>query len=121
MKIVSNVEDVIKLIANYNWLIDNCKRLTSIQDIDRVDFEGNNLVIYGSSTYRGCTSYEEDEVPIKWIFLNDEELKKAKEEKLDAEKTTKEMEDELNSFLKKQAEEQKDRAEYERLKKKYEG
>jgi len=123
-KIIENVEDVQLLLSKYEWLKEQAERLISdyhFSEIENIEIDDDNCMLISYSTYcRGYTDHENESVPIKWLFLSDEELKKAKEEKKKEEEEIKRKQKELNEIFKKRAQEQKDREEYERLKKKFE-
>jgi hypothetical protein len=127
-KIIENVEDVKLLISKYEWLKDRVIDLLdddydgNIEEINigvsdddlEISFETNHYC-YGEH----FTGYYDEVVPIAWLFLDDEELKKIKKEKKEAEKEARQRAEELKEIWKKQAKEQEERAEYERLKAKY--
>lgn len=122
-KIIENIDDVKLLINKYEWLIEQSERLFDdrcFDEIERLEWDDNDLIIYYSTWCSGEIEHLKATVPIAWLFLNDEELEKAKKEKEEAEEEIRRKQKELNEILKKQAQEQKDREEYERLKKKFE-
>lgn len=127
-KIIENVEDVKLIISKYEWLKDRV--IDMLDDYDgyieeiSIEFSDDNLEIsFTTNDYcRGehFNNYYDEVIPIAWLFLDDEELKKVKKEKKEAEEEARRMQEELNEILRKQAKEQKEREEYERLKAKYE-
>lgn len=122
--IISNVEDVKLIISKYQWLEKQAERLVDDQffdDINYIDFDNNDLHINYSTYCKGCSDRDFVSVPIEWLFLSDGELSKVKEEKRRQEEEERQRQKELKEALEKQAQEQKDRIEYERLKKKFEG
>lgn len=127
-KIIKNEEDVKLIISKYEWLKDRVSDLIDYTDkldeILSIEFSDDDLTVY-FTTYYYCygecnTEHCNDTFPIAWLFLNDEELEKAKKEKKEAEEEVIRKQKELNEILKKQAQEQKEREEYERLKAKFE-
>ena len=122
--IISNVEDVKLIISKYQWLEKQAERLVDDQffdDINYIEFSEDNLNISYSTYCKGCSDRDFVSVPIEWLFLSDEELSSAKEERRRQEEEVKQRQKELKEALEKQAQEQKDRIEYKRLKKKFEG
>jgi predicted Fe-S protein YdhL (DUF1289 family) len=122
-KIIENIDDVKLLINKYEWLVDQSKRLLDNRwrnEVESLKWNDDDLIIYYSTYCKGCYDHDSEIVPIAWLFLDDEELEKAKKEKKEAEEEVRRKQKELNEILKKQAQEQKDREEYERLKAKFE-
>jgi predicted Fe-S protein YdhL (DUF1289 family) len=122
-KIIENIDDVKLLINKYEWLVDQSKRLLDdrwLDEVENLEWNDDNLIVHYSTYCKGCYDHDCENVPIAWLFLDDEELEKAKKEKKEAEEEVRRKQKELNEILKKQAQEQKDREEYERLKAKFE-
>lgn len=123
-KIIENVDDVKLLINKYEWLIEQSKRLfddNCFDEVERLEWEDNDLTIYYSTWCSGDVEHLKVTVPISWLFLGDKELEKAKRKKKEEEEEIRRKQKELKEILKNQAQEQKDREEYERLKAKFEG
>lgn len=128
-KIIENVEDVKLLISKYEWLKDKVIDMLDddydghIEEIS-IEISDDDLEIsFTTNDYcygEHFNNYYDEVIPIAWLFLDDEELKKVKKEKKEAEEETRRMQEELNEIFRKQAKEQKEREEYERLKAKYE-
>lgn len=122
-KIIENIDDVKLLINKYEWLIGQSERLfddSYVDEVERLEWYDNDLIIYYSTYWKGEIEHLSVAVPIEWLFLGDEELKKAKKEKKEEEEEVRRKQEELNEIFRKQAKEQKEREEYERLKAKYE-
>jgi len=128
-KIIENIEDVKLLLSKYEWLKDRViELLDGFYDghIEEISIENSDDELEISfTTYDYCYGEHLNEsydivLPIIWLFLDDEELKKAKKEKKEEEEEIKRKQKELNEIFKRRAQEQKDRKEYERLKAKFE-
>lgn len=122
---IKTIEDIKNTIENYEWLKEKAKNIipydadiTYIEDLYLADDE--NIEIYGSSIHCGYNYTESTIVPIKWLFLDEKELKQAKEERHQTELKEKERKKQEKIEKEKREQEAKDLAEYERLKKKYE-
>ena len=122
-KIIENVEDVKLLINKYEWLIEQSEKLFDdrcFDEVERLEWDDDDLTIYYSTWCSGEVEHLNVTVPIAWLFLDDEELEKEKKKKKEAEEEERRMQKELNEMIKKRAQEQKEREEYERLKAKFE-
>ncbi len=122
-EIIKNIEDVKLVISKYEWLEKQAERLVDDQffdSVDSIEFSDDDLDIYYSTCCRGCFDRDFVSVPISWLFLSDEELSKVKKERKRREEEERQHQKELKEALEKQAQEQKDLIEYERLKKKFE-
>lgn len=128
-KIIENVDDVKLVISKYEWLKDKALKLIdySYGQIEILDIEYSDNDLEISFMIEECcrgenfTDYHDVVVPIEWLFLDDEELKRVKKEKKEVEEEARRRQEELNEMFRKKAQERKDREEYERLKKKFEG
>ena len=127
-KIIKNIDDVKLVISKYEWLKNRAIELLDYYgDIEILSIEHSDNDLEISYMTEECcrgenfTEYHDDVVPIEWLFLDDEELKRAKKEKKEAEEEARRKQEELNEMFRKKAQEHKDREEYERLKKKFEG
>lgn len=123
-KIIENIEDVKLLINKYEWLAEQAERLVDdrwFDEVERLEWQDDDLLIYYSTYYKGCIEHLNTAVPIEWLFLDDDdELEKVKKEKKEEEEEIRQRQKKLNDIIRKQAQEQKDREEYERLRAKFE-
>ena len=120
---IKNIDDVKSIINKYQWLKNKAVNFVDINnhydEITNLEIEGDDVIIYYSTYDSGETDYYSKVVPISWFFLNDDELKKAKKEKEEAEKLAEQKLKEKNKLYEKQEQERKEREEYERLKAKF--
>lgn len=123
-EIIKDIEDVKNIIAKYEWLKEQAERLIIdhlyIDEITDVNFEADKLVISYTRYFKGSYERDEDEVPIEWLFLSDDDLSKAKIKMIDEKKRIMEEQRRLSEAIRLQAQEKKDREEYARLKAKFE-
>lgn len=117
-------DDVKMIIAKYERLKEQSSRLIlnkfKFSEVKSIDYEDDDLIIYYETYSKGAYYNDEERVPIEWLFLDDRQLEIAKQNKRLEDLEIREKEKKLNDFLKKQAQEQKDREEYARLKAKFE-
>ena len=110
---MNNIEEVKKIISDYEEVMEKSRRLVDNFSVESVEIVGDDYLCIG---YFWNWSTEYEEVPISWLFLSDEDLSKAKEEKRrEKEELKRRME-----MLENQKREEEERAEYERLRKKFE-
>ncbi len=122
-KIIENIDDVKLLINKYEWLMEQSKRLfhdSWLDEIESVEWDDDNLIIHYSTYCKGCYDHDSEAVPIEWLFLTDEQLKEAQEQKKKCDEESRRRLREVKERFEKMAQEQKDREEYERLKAKFE-
>ena len=123
---VETIDEARLIIDKYEWLRDKAFDLVDDSDLDEVtnlEFDENDkdtLIIYYSTFYMGYASFDSISVPIAWLFLSDDKLAEAKKERREAKKEAEQRQKELNEIAAKQEQERKERAEYERLKTKFE-
>lgn len=115
---MNNIKEVKKILSDYEELVEKSKRLIdgnfSVESVEMANDDDYLLIGYYCWTWEQ-TQYET--VPISWLFLSDEDLSKAKEEKRREEEERKRR----IKMLENQKHEEEERAEYERLRKKFEG
>jgi len=122
-KIIENIDDVKLLINKYEWLIEQSERLVDdrwFDEVERLEWYDNDLTIYYSTYCFGSIEHTNTSVPIEWLFLDDDELEKVKKEKKEEEEEIRRKQERLKEIIRKQAQEQKEREEYERLRAKFE-
>jgi len=120
---IKDIEDVKLIINKYEGLMAQAERLVDdrwFDEIERLECDDNDLTIYYSTYCYGETEHLDTSVPIKWLFLDDDELEKVKKEKKEEEKEIRRKQEKANKIAREEAQEQKDREEYERLKAKFE-
>jgi hypothetical protein len=81
-----NIEQINKIISDYNQLIIQVKRtIWKLEKLDRgeyntargietIDFNDNTILVTCNDSYSGCMDYTCFEFPIIWITKTDEEL-----------------------------------------------
>lgn len=120
---IENINDVKLLINNYEFLEEKAETMITdeqFDEVEKVEWIDDYLIIYYSTYYKGCTEHLSTEVPIEWLFLSNDELEKEIEKKEKKEKAIALKQKKINEIIRKHAQEQKDREEYERLRAKFE-
>lgn len=124
-------QDIRDAVCNYHWLKDRCEDLivdnwlrskATVQNVNIYkDDNGKEMLnIYFDYYCCGETDFDEDNVPFDWLFLDEQELKKARIEEAEVRRQA-----EIEYKKRREAEyqkekERKEKAEYKRLKTKYE-
>lgn len=102
-----------KILNEYEQLVLRAEKATNIYDVIKIAmWSPTEVIIYGLNFDGSKTNQI---IPLKWLYLSDEDLGQEKERIL-ANERKKQKQEEKD---KKKYEEQKEREEYERLKKKY--
>ena len=120
---IENINDIKLLINNYEFLEEKAGTMITdeqFDEVEKVEWIDDDLIIYYSTYYKGCIEHLNTSVPIEWLFLSNDELEKVKKEKKEEEEEIRQEQERLNEIIRKQAQEQKDREEYERLRAKFE-
>ena len=118
---VHNVEELKALIDDYRAMVKRAEEIAQIWDFDAesIDYDGDWLDIYGKEYCMGYYSDGAHSIPISWMFMDPEQLAKAKEEKARAEEIARQEWEKQEAERKAAEAEAKDKAEYERLRAKY--
>lgn len=122
---IKTVEELKDLFAAYDEVVSRASdiaELPSGTSVDYIEYDGANRMIdvYGTSVCRGECCPEEDRFPMEWLVMSDEQVKEAKAEKKRAELLAKQKREREAAERAAFEQEKKDRAEYERLKLKFE-
>jgi hypothetical protein len=124
-------QDVRDAVHIYHWLKDRCEDLI-VDNWLRSRATVHSVHIYKNDDgvemlnicfdYYCCgeTDFDEDNVPMDWLFLSDEELEKARTEERDRRKQIEEEAERQREINEAEKKERKEREMYERLKTKYE-
>ena len=123
---IKTVEGLKDLFAAYEEVVSRASdiaELPSGTSVDYIEYDGVNgmIDVYGTSVCRGECYHEEDRFPMEWLVMSDEQVNEAKAEKKRAELLAKQGREREAAECAARKQEEKDRAEYERLKLKFEG
>ena len=118
---VNNAEELKKLIDDYRAMVKRAEEIAQAWhfDAEGINYDGDWLDIYGREYCMGYYSNEIHSSPISWMFMDPEQLSKAKEEKERADKIAEQEWKKQEAELEAAEAEAKDKAEYERLRAKY--
>lgn len=118
---VHNIEELKALIDDYRAMVKRAEEIAQAWNFDAesIDYDGDWLDIYGQEYCMGYYSNEAHSIPISWMFMDSEQLDKAKEEKARADKIAQQEWEKQKAEQEAAEAEAKDRAEYERLRAKY--
>jgi len=119
-----SVKEIKEIVDKYNELKEWCERFITVDDY----FDEFDCIEFGSKTLDLCyeyfdgysTEYHSKCVPIEWLLLNKEELRKAIKEKEEKDRIEAEERETHMKQVEKELEEAREKAEYERLKAKFE-
>lgn len=118
---VNNAEELKALLDDYSEILDKAGNIADGWNFTptEVEYDGDNLVVYGYEYCRGYTDSASYSFPISWMFMDPEQLAKAKEEKARADKIARQEWEKQKAEREAAEAEAKDKAEYERLRAKY--
>ena len=118
---VNNAEELKRLIDDYRAMVKRAEEVAQAWhfDAEGINYDGDWLDIYGQEYCMGYYSNEVHSIPISWMFMDPEQLSKAKEEKARADKMARQEREKQKSEREAAEAEAKDKAEYERLRAKY--
>ncbi len=112
---VNNAKELKRLIDDHAEMVEKAGNIANGWNFIATSIEYDNrgnLVVHGDPT----SSYS---FPISWMFMDPEQLSKAKEEKARADKIARQEREKQEAERKAAEAEAKDKAEYERLRAKY--
>ena len=120
---VNNAEELKRLIDDHAEMVEKAGNIANGWNFIATSIEYDNrgnLVVHGDEYCRGyidpASSYS---FPISWMFMDPEQLSKAKEEKARADKMARQEWEKQKAEREAAEAEAKDKAEYERLRAKY--
>ena len=118
---VNNIEELKALINDYSEILDKAGSVAGGWNFTptSIEYDDDWLIVYGEEYCRGYTDPESYSFPISWMFMDPEQLAKAKEEKARADKIARQEWEKQKAEREAAEAEAKDKAEYERLRAKY--
>ena len=122
------IDELKSLIDTYNRLTRKSGDITERYlggynfSADSIEYDANGQIeVYGTETCRGCTDYASYEFPMEWLFLSEDELKRAAEEKKRQDKLAEERRQKELAELRAQRIRERELQTLAELKAKYEG
>ena len=119
---VDKISQLDSIISQYDKYVERAEKIIPVSsfDAEKIELNGDTISVTGQIYACGYSDYVQYEFPAEWLFLDDEELKIAKQRQQEEERKREEAlrkQQELETAKKLEEEE---RAELARLKAKYE-